>query len=858
VDLLDRDAALGRLEAALARARTGRGEIVVVTGEAGIGKSTLVRSFLAGLPPELHAFGGVCDDLVTPRPLGPFHDVGRQIGGELGALLRDGPNPEQLQHTLLDVLGRLPPPVVVVLEDLHWADEATLDAVTFLGRRILQRPILLVLTYRDVEVGADHPLTRVLGSLPPRQVTPERLQPLTPRAVAALAAGRDLDATQLYEVTGGNPFYVTEVLAGAGLGLPPTVAFAVTARVAQLPEPTRLLLQLLSLIPTRVDTRIVAALHRDWQAVLAPAEMIGMIELHGTSLSFRHELARRAVAQQASPLAARGWHARILEVLTELDGDPAELVHHAEAAGDDDAVARHAPKAAEAAHAAEAHREAVAHYERALGREDRLEARRAGELWLGLARARMAAERSEVEALHAARRAVELARAEGDDLALGRGLAAMSRIASWAGDNRLAGELAEEAIGILQPLGASSECAQAMVAAAYVSLAQWDATTAATWARHAREMATAVDDRRTAALAHTFLGVVDIAVSGTATRLEEGVQAALDQGDRQAAVEGLMAAATAYAFRRAHARSLGFVDRGLDVATAHEYTSWGVYLRVLRAQVLFEVGRWQEADADLAAAFATMSTQGWARAAALLVRGRLAARRGERTARQDLEAAWELVRGSGVLQLSFPVACALAELSWLEDGLVHPPPELREVAELPDAGRWPAVAGELGVWLQRAGADPGDVDAMAGPHRLLVQGRFAEAAAAWQERGCVYEAAEAAVLADDKASIAAGLTTLDGLGAVPLARAARRRLRAMGERVPRGPQPATRRHPAGLTRRQGEVLDLLATGATNAQIAEQLVLSVRTVDHHVAAILQRLGVTSRRDAARTAQGLTRQ
>jgi DNA-binding CsgD family transcriptional regulator len=205
-----------------------------------------------------------------------------------------------------------------------------------------------------------------------------------------------------------------------------------------------------------------------------------------------------------------------------------------------------------------------------------------------------------------------------------------------------------------------------------------------------------------------------------------------------------------------------------------------------------------------------------------------------------------------VLQLCFPVASALAELAWLEDRLDEPPAELLEVAALPDAGRWPAIVGETGVWLQRAGAEPGDVRSMARPHRLLVEGRWTEAAAAWQELGCVYEAAEAAVLADDPTRVVTGLAVLDSLGAVPLARRARSRLRAMGERVPRGPQPATREHVAGLTPRQAEVLRLLATGATNPEIARELVLSVRTVEHHVAAILQRLGVASRQDAARRA------
>jgi DNA-binding CsgD family transcriptional regulator len=856
VELLDRDESLRALEAALERARTGRGEIVTVTGDAGIGKTTLVRRFLTALPAGIHAFGGVCDDLVTPRPLGPFHDIGRQLGGELGILVREGATPERLQHTLLDLLGGLPPPVVMVLEDLHWADEATVDVVTVLGRRITQRPMLLVLTYRDIDVDADHPLMRVLGTLPPRHVTPVRLNPLSAPAVASLAAGRDIDTTRLYEVTGGNPFYVTEVLAGSGLDVPPTVAYAVTARVAQLPRRTRELLQLLSLVPSRVDTSLVAALRPDWQVALAPAEAIGMIELRDGSLSFRHELARQAVAQQVSAIVARGLHAQILAVSTELGGDPAELVHHAAAAGDQAAVARHAPAAAEAAHLAEAHREAVAQYERALALEDRLEPARAAELWLGLARARMAAEHSELEALDAARRGVQLARTLADELALGRGLAAMSRIASWAGDNRLARELVDEAVHVLEPAGDSPEHAQAMAAAAYVSLAQWDVAKAADWAARAEEMASRVGDGRTAVLADAFLGVTDIAQARSAARLEAAVRTALDQGDGLVAVEGLMLAATTYALRRAHADALEFVARGLAVATAHEYTSWGVYLRVLRTQVLFELGRWQEADADLASAFATMSTQGWARAAALCMRGRLGVRRGEPTAGADLEAAWELAGGSGVPQLCVPVAAGLGELAWLEGRTDRPRPELLEVAASPEVQRWPAVAGELGVWLDRTGGDPGDVEGMARPHRLLIQRRYAEAAIAWRERGCAYEAAEAAILADDASSIASGLAVLDELGAEPLARHARGRLRALGAPVPRRPLATTRQHPAGLTRRQAEVLDLLVTGATNAEIAEELVLSVRTVDHHVAAILQRLGVASRKDAARRAAELS--
>jgi DNA-binding CsgD family transcriptional regulator/tetratricopeptide (TPR) repeat protein len=854
--LLDRVAALADLDAALERVRSGRGEVVVVSGEAGIGKTTLVRRFLDGLPSDVVAFTGACDDLVTPRPLGPFHDIARRAGGDLGRLIRAGADPERIHDALLDLQARLPPPLVLVLEDVHWADQATLDAVTFLGRRLPQRPLLLVLTVRDVEVGPAHALTRVLASLPARHVTTRPLGPLTRSAVRQLAVGHAVDADELFELTGGNPFYVVEVLSTPGAELPATVGFAVTARLGQLPGSTRALLDGLALVPSGVDVRIVEVLEPDWRRIVTPAEAAGLVELRGARLGFRHELARLAVARQVAPIAARGWHARILDALRADEADPALLVHHAEGAGDDDAVARHAPSAAEAAHRVEAHREAVAHYERALAREDRLPPDEVGVLWLGLAQARMAAERSEAQALEAARRAVDLARKTGDPSALGHALAVMSRIASWAGDNRLAGDLADEALAVLQPLGDRAECGRAMVAAAYVALARWDAEAASSWAQQAADLAAQVGDPRTVAMARAYQGVVDIILRGDERQLEEGVSAAFELGDRRAALEGLMTAGTALVFRRDHRRALSYLSRALDVAATYEYTGWSVYLQTLRAHVLFDGGEWPAAERDLDAAFAVMDTRGWARAAGLIVRGRLAARRGVASAEADLREAWALASSAAVLQLCVPAAAGIAERAWLQGELDRPPPELLEVLAMPGATRWPAVAGELGVWLQRAGGEVGDLPAMTRPHRLVVQGRFAEAAAAWQELGCVYEAAEAAVLDDDPASVGRGLAVLDGLGAVPLARRARGRLRQMGLRVPRGPQPETRAHPAGLTRRQAEVLELLATGATNAEIADRLVLSIRTVDHHVAAILERLGVSSRHEAVRRAVELS--
>jgi predicted ATPase len=192
MDLLERAALLDELSGALGDTPRG-GRVVLVAGEAGIGKSTLVRRFTERQAAQARFLLGACDPLLTPRALGPLHDIARQTGGRLAELLAAGSPREQLFAALLDELdqgGR--PQVVVVVEDAHWADEATLDLLVFLGRRLERTPAMLIVTFRDDEVGADHPLRGVLGALPQGVVRRVRPQPLSEAAVAELArrAGR--------------------------------------------------------------------------------------------------------------------------------------------------------------------------------------------------------------------------------------------------------------------------------------------------------------------------------------------------------------------------------------------------------------------------------------------------------------------------------------------------------------------------------------------------------------------------------------------------------------------------------------------------------------------------------------------
>ena len=349
--------------------------MVCVTGEPGIGKTSLVRRFLDDLDGGRVLFG-TCDDLSIPRPLGPFRDLAGNVSTELAAALAADAAPHEIQDLLIAELERPPHPAVLVLEDVHWADHATLDSVTVLGRRIGALPGLLVVTYRGGEAPPGHPLHAALGAVRRDDVVLLELQPLSRDAVAALAGE---DADDLYTATGGNPFYVTELLASRdGVDPPPSVASTVSARVARLDGPARRLVELVSAVPNRVSTSVLDELMPGWPVAAEEPERRQLLELAGGHVRFRHELARNAVLSGIPTVARRRVHAQVLGALRAAGADPADIVHHAEAAGDEDVVSEYALIAARRAAALESNREAYFHYRRAADFADRLARARAG------------------------------------------------------------------------------------------------------------------------------------------------------------------------------------------------------------------------------------------------------------------------------------------------------------------------------------------------------------------------------------------------------------------------------------------------------------------------------------------------
>lgn len=876
VDLLEREGLLGELRAA--RAGVGdRGAIVLVAGEAGIGKSSLVRAFLASVPQGQVALG-LCDPLLTPRALGPVHDIARVTGGALARRLGDGSAREAVFGALLDVIDAGSPgqsgegaggPRVLVVEDVHWADEATLDLLVFLGRRWERLPALLVLTYREDELGDEHPLLGVLASLPRHLVRVLRPAPLSVQATAELAASHGRPAGELHAVTGGNPLLVTEaVAAGDGL-VTRTVSDLVLARLGALEGEARDVCRLAAVVPGALELSVLErALHPSSTSLEAVVSG-GLLLLDGVSVRYRHELLRRAAEASLSPLRRRELNRRVLQVLVSGltdagDGssappgvDPARLVHHAREAQDGAAVLRWGAQAGQRAAALGAHREAVEHFAAALVHAGALPDRERAELLEAHARqAYLAADMD--GALRSYEQALALREGIGQALHIGADLRWLSRVLWWIGRQDEAFAAATRAVEVLQALPPGRELAMAFSTLSQLVMLNHRAVEAVEWGGRALAVARALEDPESTSHALTNIGTAHLQMGEPegGDELEQAFTVALEADLAEHAARALVNLAYTSLEKGDYARSGVALERALRFASSRDLEGYASYLRGTRAWWRLDQGDWTGAQADARAVLDGRVHPGVSILPALITLARLQSRRGDPAAAATLDVLVQRAGGTQELQRVGPVAAARAEHARLRgdtDAAAQAAgPALRSAIEL----RHPWMAGELAWELRQAGVDTPVPDWLAEPYALLLGGNWHGAAQAWEARGCVYLQAEALAAGDEREGLLRALSIFDQLRAAPAARRVRARLATMGGvPVPRGPQPSTVANPAQLTSRQLDVLRRMAAGSSNADIAADLTLSVRTVDHHVSAVLAKLAVGSRREAVAAAAAL---
>lgn len=851
-ELLERDRQLAVLDGLLVRARQASGSVAFIGGEPGAGKSALVQRFVATAK-GARVLAGACDGVSTPRPLGPIHDMAPALGRRARTALAD---PNSGRQSLFDLLLedlREGGPSIVVIEDLHWSDHATLDLLRFVGRRISGTPTLLIGTYRDEDVGPFDPLRIVIGDLATLGWTHRiEVPPLSPGAVALMARDSAIDSGELHHLTGGNAFFVAEVLAsGEGDTVPGTVRDAIRSRVGRLSERGRHALEAAAVLGARVDPWLLAAVAGEELSGVDESLATGLLRREGEALVFRHELTRMTVTEDIPMLRAVGLHRSALRHLARADGsDPARLAYHAEGAADAAAVLQHAPEAARQAIALRAHGEAIAQCRRALRFGDRLPDEGRAELLeamsheLHLLGHLEEAHRSRLEAL-------ALRRAGGDPVRIGDNLRHLSRVAWFTGRGAEGWEAAHEAVRQLEPTGERHETAMALGNLGHLHMIEKHSDDALDWNHRALEMGRRLGDPEVISYALNNLGSTELEAGLEAGRakLEESLAIARRHNMQEHIDRALYNLGEAALIHHRYDAAEEWLVACLEFTASCDLERCQLLAHSSRALARLHAGRWADAEALAAPLLVHPRVSPHGRIMALCVMARLALRTGDSAAGPMIDEAAELARRAGGLGNLQVVASTQAEAAWIADD----PAGMRRAYQdayplaLEHGNAW--ELGEAAAWLHRAGALQSIPERLARPYALELAGRHEDAAATWLELGNAFEAALCRSASDDPEQVRAAHGVALALGAAATAERIAVRLRHLGAAVPRGPRAATLANLAGLTERQSEIAELMAAGLTNAEIARQLVISEKTVGHHASAVLGKLDVRRRASVA---------
>jgi DNA-binding CsgD family transcriptional regulator/tetratricopeptide (TPR) repeat protein len=841
--LLERSGARTALHAAVEALDDGRGRLVLVSGEAGIGKTSLVREFVDSHGSGRRLLRAGCDDLLAPRPLGAVIELVAGLAG---------PRPDlstHIGHQLYDALRT--EPSVCVVEDVHWADEATLDVLTYLARRVAEVPLLLLLTFRD-DMPADHPLRRTLAAVPPTHCRRIGLAPLSLHAVRQLA-GPGVDAEAVHRVTGGNPFFVSEALTSGMEKVPASVRDSVLARFGRLSPAARTTAELVSVVPGRAEPWLVDACLGE-QSDVAACERHGLLTADRGGIRFRHELARWVVEESLWGQRRSELNRTVLRALVAAEAPDARLAHHAWRAGDAAAVVRHGLSAAYQAAASRSHREAADLFEQVLAHEELLPPRERADALDASSTEAYAAGREE-QAVHPRERALALRRELGDQRRTGDTLRWLSRVRWMRGDRAGAEAAADEAVAILEDAlnqaPPSRELAMALSTKSQLAMLAHRDEEAVRLGEQAAEIARALEDTATVVHARVNIGTA-VALRDLDAGLEllaEAAELAGRLGHDDTACRALVNASWRCMSAHRIPDAAHLAEEAMALAREWDLTVYIDYLHVTRALLALAAGDLTAAQSEIEQA------PNRSRAPNLLVQASIAVRRGQPDAAALLHEGWEVALATTEPQRLHPMACIRAEWAWLRGDAAGVDTATRDTYELALRQGFPWDVGALAIWRWRAGVLEEVPEGMPEPYALEVAGRHRLAGATWERLGEPYAQALALVGSRSTEDVARAIELLDRLGADAVVPLARKRLRDLGAATPRGRASSTRRNPGGLTDRQLEVLRLLGRGMSNAEIARELVLSPKTVENHVGAVLTKLGAASRVEAAEAARPL---
>jgi len=855
MELLERKDSLDQLSQLVTDVSAGEGKTVLLSGEAGIGKTSLIKYFTNDLNSETEILWSGCDALFTPRPLGPLYDIAYQIKSNLIKMLENEEKRVSIFSEFLNYLVKTSNLKVIVIEDIHWADEATLDLVKFLSRRINRTKSILILSYRDEEIDQDHPLHSILGDLPNSETTRIRLYPLSETAVDTLMKNAGIINNNLYERTGGNPFYITEVLANKIDELPSSIKEAVIARTSKLSTETKELLEIISVIPSKVEIDLLRKLFNNVEVHIDHCINKAILITEKNLVSFRHELARLAILNSIPKMKRIQIHQKVLNCLLEYKNQQAMLariVHHANQAADKKVIMKFAPLAAKQAALLGSHREAAANYLTALEYSENLSTEKRLELYQGRYYECYLTGQIE-EAIKACKDIEEILHDLDNPLQLGENYRRLSRLMWFSSNFTKSEEYILKAIEILEKLPPGHQLAMSYSNRSQVYMNQDKPNLSLEWGEKAIKLAKKLNDPEIEIHALNNIGTAKMGANHHAGEptLKKSLSLALQKGFDDHASRAYM-----------NLGLMHLVNRNLEIA--HQYFSDGSEhcnekdLDTYRlsfmggiSKITLDRGNWDEAVEKAEVVLKQKNVNYFDKITAFAVIGVVRARRNDPGAIIALDKALSSPLQTG--DCTFIAKMAKAETYWLLNKLDLIIKEIEtDYSHFIDSNN-PWKIGELAFWLWKGGRLSKPPDNIAKPYSLQITGDWQGAADEWKKLGCPYQ--EALARADgNEDSKRKALAILESLGAAGTINLLKQQMREEGiKKIPKGPRQSTKENPSGLTGRQMDVIKLLTKGLSNSEIAGKLFISPKTVDHHISAILSKLNLHSRTEAATFAQ-----
>lgn len=845
---IGRDTELEQLAAALNSARDGHGRFVLIHGEAGIGKTTLLKTFFDDLGTDVDLLVGTCEPLTTPRPLQPFYAMSDHEP-DIAQALELADSFDVSRALLLRLKGGLRT-TVVSIDDAHWADQATLDVLAYVGRRIADTSGLLVVTIRNEDTPVEHPIRSVVGGIPPASTVRVAVPTLDVTEVAALADTDD--ARDLLALTGGNPLLLTEYLRSEQ-DVPPAIEDLVIARLSTLSPGARSIAEFVSVIPGSCETSLLEASLEPIPGDLDECERSGLFVIDANHLAFRHDLIRMAVQASLGTGTRTALHRRIAERLEDSGADPTRILHHAALAGDSDTIIRLSPQTVQRAIVSRSFPEAIEHLQVLEPEMDQLEPPVQAamlEYWSDAA----SAIADVATALPTRFAAVELYRDHGTALQLGHCLRPLGLMYWQMKQPASAKAAAAETVAVLKhDKSTRAEYALALADQAFISVLHGEYEQATTILDDAAIASADIDD--------PTLEPYLLAIRAWVVPPEEKIDVskrAISLGKRSGSIEAVARASIKLA-QMAVELSQNERDETLTemltFAEDHGENDVAAFAYMARATAFWRAGQFNAAEdqARLAAEIWNDLDQNLASIPVIEI-GLNQARRGSPRAAATLIRAFEA--GSVEELTSRDQFVRLAEPYWLSgDTPFDPDRAFADLNTLVDLGRLDEEDAWNAVWMWKLGliSEAPELDGTTAG--LLISGDWKAAAAAWDDPSTRYMQAVALSHGDTAAKLEA-LSLLDQMGAEPMRRRITADLRKAGvKNIPRGRRTSTRKDPAGLTQRQADVMALLRQGHTNREIADTLYISARTVEHHVAAILSKLDASTRAEAVAIADNL---